>query len=141
MSCSNDATLKIWDANTGKERMTLAGHGSGVSGCAISPSEEWIVSCSWDKTLKVWDANSGEERFTLRGHTDWVSGCAISPDGSWILSCSNDGTLKIWDAHQGMLKASLRLDAPLWTCTIFPDGERIVAGGRGGIYFLRVVLR
>jgi WD40 repeat protein len=140
VSCSNDGMLKIWDAMIGKERMTLEGHTSGVSGCAISPDGKWIVSCSWDKTLKVWDATTGAEHMTLEGHTDWVSGCVISPDGKWILSCSNDSTLRIWDMYKGIQKASLHVDAPLWTCAISPDGEHITAGGSGGVYFFRAVL-
>ena len=75
MSASKDQTLKVWDARTGEERRTLHGHTDGVSGCAISPAGDFIVSASSDQTLKVWDARTGEERRTLRGHTDageWV---------------------------------------------------------------------
>jgi WD40 repeat protein len=56
---------------------TLSEHMSVVWGCAISPSEDTIISASQDQTLKVWDARTGEERLTLRGHTG-LSGIGFS---------------------------------------------------------------
>jgi WD40 repeat protein len=53
VSCSGDKSLKIWDAHTGKERMTLKGHTDWVSECAISPDGKWVVSCSNDGTLRT----------------------------------------------------------------------------------------
>ena len=35
---------------------TLGGHSNAVTGCAISPSGDTIVSSSYDQTLKLWDA-------------------------------------------------------------------------------------
>ena len=110
-----------------------------MNGCAVSPDGLWLVSCSFDQTLKVWDARTGQQRLTLRGHTSYVIGCAVSPDGQWIVSCSFDQTIKLWDARTGNLRASLLVGASLWTCAFCPDGQHIVAGDNGGVYFLRVV--
>ncbi len=139
VSCSDDQTLKVWDARSGQERLTLRGHSDRVNGCAVSPDGLWLVSCSFDQTLKVWDARTGQQRLTLRGHTSYVIGCAVSPDGQWIVSCSFDQTIKLWDARTGNLRASLLVGASLWTCAFCPDGQHIVAGDNGGVYFLRVV--
>ena len=69
LSGSDDKTLKVWDATSGQETLTLKGHMAGVMGVAFSPDGKRIVSGSVDKTLKVWDATSGEETLTLKGHT------------------------------------------------------------------------
>jgi WD40 repeat protein len=110
-----------------------------VTGCAISPTGDSIVSASWDQTLKVWDAHTGEERRTLRGHTDGVSGCAISPSGDSIVSVSDDRTLKVWDTRTGACLSTLYVNGQLHACAFHPDGEHIVAVGAGGVYFLRWV--
>jgi len=110
-----------------------------VTGCAISPGGDFIVSASLDQTLKVWDAPTGEERRTLRGHTDVVSGCAISPLGDTIVSASYDNTLKVWDACTGACLSTLFVNDPLFACAVHPDGEHIVAAGAGCLYFLRWV--
>jgi WD40 repeat protein len=128
VSASLDKTLKVWDAKTGKERLTLTGHTHWVESCAISPDGSFIVSASRDHTLKVWDASTGEERITLTGHTSQVNGCAISPDGSFIVSASDDETLKVWDARTGKGRLTLTGHArSVEGCAISPDGSLIVS--------------
>lgn len=65
VSASIDNTLKVWDAQTYKERATLKGHTDVVCGCAVSPEGSFIVSASADKTLKVWDAATGAQLATI----------------------------------------------------------------------------
>ncbi|MCH8241546.1 MAG: hypothetical protein IH897_02920 [Planctomycetes bacterium] len=67
VSGSLDRTLKVWDAQSGRETLTLKGHTGEVSSVAFSPDGRRIVSGSSDKTLKVWDAESGQETLTLKG--------------------------------------------------------------------------
>src|SRR6266702_2135531 len=140
VSASTDNTLKVWDVHSGAERFTLKGHTDEIRGCAVSPDGSWIVSASTDNTLKVWDVHTGAERFTLKGHTSRVDGCAISPDGTWIISASEDNTLRLWNVHNGSCPLVLRVGGfLLLTCAFSPDGEHLVAGGSGGLYFLRLV--
>ena len=61
VSCSNDKTLKIWDANNGKELHALKGHTGYVMSVAFSPDGQRIVSGSSDKTVKIWDASEQTE--------------------------------------------------------------------------------
>jgi hypothetical protein len=118
---------------------TLTGHTSGVWGCAISADGSIIVSASSDNSLKVWDARSGAELRSLAGHTSAVRGCAISADGSIIVSASSDNSLKAWDARSGKCLATLHVDGRLFGCALQREGERIVAAGMRGVYFLRLV--
>ena len=102
VSGSEDQTLKVWDAETGQETLTLKGHTGSVYSVAFSPDGRRIVSGSQDGTLKVWDAETGQETLTLKGHTGaGVTSVAFSPDGRRIVSGSNDMTLKVWDAATG----------------------------------------
>jgi len=55
VSGSFDNTLKVWDAQTGQETLTLKGHSSYVNSVSFSPDGKRIVSGSTDNTLKVWD--------------------------------------------------------------------------------------
>jgi WD40 repeat protein len=48
-----DNTLKVWDAQTGQETLTLKGHSSWVNSVSFSPDGKRIVSGSSDNTLKV----------------------------------------------------------------------------------------
>jgi hypothetical protein len=91
--------VKIWDAQTGNELMTLAGHQDGVTAVAYSPNGARIVSGSSDNTVKIWDARTGQIVATLKGHTKIVNAVTYSPDGQWIVSGSVDGTIKTWPAN------------------------------------------
>ena len=70
--------------------IALQGHTSTVSGCAIGPEGDWIVSASDDKTLKIWDAQTGTCCATLH-----VAGalyaCAFCPDGEHIVAVGEKG--------------------------------------------------
>ena len=97
-SASFDQTVKVWDARTGQESLTLKGHTSLVRSVAFSPDGQRLASASWDQTVKVWDARTGQESHTLKGHTGQVLSVAFSPDGQRLASASEDQTVKVWDA-------------------------------------------
>ena len=61
VSGSDDKTVKVWDAATGQETLTLKGHTGEVHSVAFSPDGRRIVSGSYDGTVKVWDASTGQE--------------------------------------------------------------------------------
>ena len=124
-----DKTLKVLDANTGQEILTLYGHTDGINSVASSPDGKKIVSGSSDKTLKVWDANTGQEILTLNGHTGKINSVAFSPDGKRIVSGSEDDTLKVWDANTGQEIRTLKGHKESVSSVAFsPDGKRIVSG-------------
>ena len=91
VSGSYDNTLKIWDAQTGKEFLSPS-RDTYPSSLAYSPDGTRIVSGSDDWTLKVWDAQTGQNPPLLKGHTWWVLSVAFSPDGKRIVSGSYDDT-------------------------------------------------
>ena len=78
-SASEDQTVKVWDADSGQETLTLKGHTSSVTGVAFSPDGRRIASASVDETVKVWDAGTGQETLTLKGHTGGVMAWRSAP--------------------------------------------------------------
>ncbi|MBI1918237.1 MAG: protein kinase [Planctomycetes bacterium] len=119
--------LKVWDAHSGQELLTLKQRTYEVHSVVFSPDGKRIVS-GGDETVKVWDDHTGQEVLTLKGHTSWVSSVAFSADGKRIASGSYDQTVKVWDAQTG--KEQLTLQGHAFRVCFSPDGKRIVSGGR-----------
>jgi WD40 repeat protein len=92
--------VRVWDAATGQELLTLKGHTNQVNGVAFSPDGRRLASASPDQTVRVWDAATGQELLTLKGHTSHVNGVAFSPDGRRLASAGG------WDATGKELLAS-----------------------------------
>ncbi|MDR3113955.1 MAG: hypothetical protein LBU25_00350 [Treponema sp.] len=74
VSASDDKTVKLWDAQTGRVLLTLSGHSDWVRSAAFSPDGRRIVSASEDGMVKLRDTSDqgsarGRELRTPWGHT------------------------------------------------------------------------
>src|SRR5262249_5414105 len=119
--------VKVWDAQTGQELLTLKGHTEGVSSVAFSPDGSRIASGSHDQTVKVWDARKSQHLLTLKGHANVVTSVAFSPDGNQVFGQYGNpvrrppvpSVILAWDARSGRLLP----DAP----KVMPADMRVVA--------------
>jgi tRNA A-37 threonylcarbamoyl transferase component Bud32 len=78
--------VQVWDAQTGKELLTLQGQAGPVYSVAFSPDGTRLASgAGWVNKpgeVKVWDAQTGQHLLELKGHTGGVYSVAFSPDGT-----------------------------------------------------------
>ena len=127
LTASRDATAAVWDASTGKQLHSLAGHSDYVRLAVFSSDGRKIVTASRDYTARVWDAATGQHIATLDGHRGLLTCAAFSPDGSLVVTASEDGQAIVWDAQTGKLLTVLRghLSDVCWA-QFSPDGSRIV---------------
>jgi uncharacterized protein YjbI with pentapeptide repeats len=103
-----DGTIRLWDADSGRERAQLRGHTASVESVAFSPDGTRLASGGDDGTVRLWDADSGRERAQLRGHTGRVLSVAFSPDGTRLASGGADGTVRLWDVGRTRLLCTLQ---------------------------------
>jgi WD40 repeat protein/serine/threonine protein kinase len=125
-SVSRDETVRVWDAASGRELLTLKT--GPVGRVAFSADGTRLASAGANQPVRVWDAASGQLLRTLKGHTGWVTGVAFSSDGTRLASASADQTVRVWDAANGQLLRTL----PGHTGRVFgvafsPDGTRLAS--------------
>lgn len=101
-SCSEDATIKIWDYESGNFERSLKGHTDVVQDVAFDPSGRMLASCSADMSIRLWDFNETYACMkTLQGHDHNVSSVQFTPSGDHVVSSSRDRTIKIWEVSTG----------------------------------------
>jgi WD40 repeat protein len=76
-----DKTVRVWDADTGKELAVLHGHSGDVLSVSFSPDGKRLASGSDDKTVRLWDVQTGKEITVFIGHSGTVRSVSFSPDG------------------------------------------------------------
>ncbi|XP_031619481.1 F-box/WD repeat-containing protein 7 isoform X2 [Contarinia nasturtii] len=123
VSGSDDNTLKVWSAVTGKCLRTLVGHTGGVWSSQMSANI--IISGSTDRTLKVWNADNGYCIHTLTGHTSTVR--CMHLHEKKVVSGSRDATLRVWDIVQGKCLHTLVGHLAAVRCVQY-DGKLVVSG-------------
>ena len=97
-TCGYDRLIKLWDANTGKERRTLKDHSDSVYSVSFSPDGKLLASGGADRAVKVWDTATGTRLYTLGESTDWVYAVAWHPDGKHLAAAGVDKSIRVWEA-------------------------------------------
>jgi WD40 repeat protein/serine/threonine protein kinase len=127
-STSVDGKVKIWDATTGRDLLTLKGHSGRARNVAFSPDGASLASCGDDRTVRVWDAATGRETFALKGMDHFSGGVAFSPDGTRLAAASADSTVRVWDAKTGAEVLTLEGHKDWAHGVAFsPDGTRLAS--------------
>lgn len=123
VSGSDDCTLKVWCALTGKLLHTLVGHTGGV--WASQLKDNIVISGSTDRSVRVWNIDTGECIHILTGHTSTVRCLALH--SNIVISGSRDSLLRVWNIESGQCMQILRGHVAAVRCVCF-DGNYVVSG-------------
>ena len=125
--------VKVWDAQTGQELLTLKGHTGRSRSVAFSPDGKRLASgigTYWTSgEVKVWDAQTGQELLTLKGHTGWSTAWPSARTANAWPALVGQDTVKVWDAQTGQELLTLKGHTDWSTSVAFsPDGKRLASG-------------
>jgi WD40 repeat protein/serine/threonine protein kinase len=129
-SAWNDGTVRVYDAEMGKEIWNVWLHASQAThSVAWSIDGNSIASAGGDSMIYICDAATGAKKQTLKGHTTAVMRVAWHPDGERLASVSGDRSVKVWDPLTGKLMLSFSdLSSTMKTIAWSPDGTTLAVG-------------
>jgi WD40 repeat protein len=139
-----EGSVRIWDAQTGKELLRVNAHAGPISSIAYSPGGDLLVSgggdtmlfsrmlSDGDRTVRVWDVATGRELRSFKGHEKGVTSVAFSPDGKSVASGSQDGTVRVWNLAGGQELAALEgYKGGIVSVFFSPDGRSLLTVDAG----------
>jgi tricorn protease-like protein len=144
VTTSDDHSLMVWDAATGRPLRTLQGHSQGVFGVAISRDGTQVASCSGERgsaekparpgEVKLWELDTGREQASLQGHAGIVYRVAFRCDGKQLATAGDDHVIKVWDiASRSEILALRGHTAPVYDVAFSSDGKQLISAS--GDYF------
>jgi WD40 repeat protein len=134
VSASEDATLKLWNPETGAEIRTLRGHSNIVTALALNGDGTRIASASLDHTLRLWNAATGEGVAVLRGPQPTVYLLKITPDSNSLITAETVATgtiLRFWDIKTGKQTRMIRREDAA-VSHIFFNGQTMLVAEESG---------
>lgn len=126
------AETRLWDPQTGKTRLVLAGsHPGFISGIDMSPDGS-LLAASSENGLGVWRIPDGELVTSIRV-TSPIADAAFGPDGSTVALVSEAGAVSVWDSHTGeeVLRLGDTYGSPR-SLAYRPDGKHLAVSTMSG---------
>jgi WD40 repeat protein/serine/threonine protein kinase len=94
-SVSADGQVKLWDGNSGKSVLTIAG----ITTLAFSRDGLHFAAGAKDGTVTLREARTGKVvKSADKLHAEAITALALSPDGKRLAAGSQDGNIKVCDA-------------------------------------------
>ncbi len=126
-TASEDETVRVWEAASGKLVSTLSGHAA-----AFSPDGHMLATVLSDGTVKLWGAREGTEQ-PLPGPIDAGVSLEFSPDGSRLATVTRGDLPRIWDLRSAREVAQFPGHTDYVSGVFFsPDGSRLLTASDDG---------
>jgi WD40 repeat protein len=136
-SASNDATIIVWDMETGKSLRTLATGESGIGPeVAWSSGGDQIANGVRGGYLTLWDAATGKELQKTRILFGGTSPMAWSPDQMKLAVSEQDEVILFDTETWNQLSTCTGHKGPVHSITWSPDGKTIASGSSDQAVFL-----
>jgi autophagy-related protein 16-1 len=140
VTASSDASVKLWDTQSGTVRSTFRGSGSGGNSAilACDVGGGLVVGGGTDKTCRVWNIKTDRMLHHLVGHQHKISCVRLFNNGKCVLTGSADRSLKVWDISRTTYKqmTTLRHGSTPNCADVGTDSVTAVSGHMdGGLRF------
>ena len=137
VTASRDRTARIWNAQTARLSLELAGQQGEVRCARFSPDSQRVVTGSEDGTARLWDVAAGRSLGQFSNHESAVRWAEFSPSGQSILTVATN-VIRVWQAGSGQLITKIVAGQNMVRAARFsPDGEHVVTASQDGVVQIR----
>jgi len=134
MSCSDDATVRLWDLPSETSTTTFNGHQDYVRCGAFMPGQNGnlLVSGSYDQTVRLWDPRTPAKAVMTFKHAAAIETVLPMPSGTQLLA-SADNQISVLDLIAGKPVELIRNHQKTVTSLcLASNATRLVSGGLDG---------
>jgi WD40 repeat protein len=123
-------SVRVWDVETGAEKLTLIGKGLNRGGHKVvfGPEDRTVIALFYTGDTRVFEVETGREVGGVRGHVLMANLLAMTPDGKNLVTVYFKD-MKIWDFPDSLQKLG-KPDAPPFVQTII-EGKEVEANPAG----------
>jgi cytochrome c len=126
VSTGYDATLRIWPADAGAERVVTLP--AALNGVVVAPDGEIAVTAA-DGRLRLFGPDGQARGEIAIGETPLIA-LAISADGATIAAGGLRGQVALVDRRTRTIRATLvGPGLPVWSLAFMPGGRQLLSGG------------
>jgi WD40 repeat protein len=130
---SEDRTVRLLNAGTGAEQLTLQGHASRVRGLVFTPDGNTLVSCDDEGTVRLWALGRRFDQDVLPPHGNAIRAMAFAPNGPLVATGGSDESVRLWDTQLREQTARLRLrHGQVWHLAFSPAGDTLAISTEDG---------
>lgn len=126
VSAGYDATLRIWPAEDGTERVVTLP--AALNGVVVAPDGEIAVAAA-DGRLRLFSPEGEARAEIIVGETPLIA-LALSADGTTLAAGGLRGQVALIDRKARSVRATLvGPGLPVWSLAFLPDGRQLLSGG------------
>lgn len=129
-SGSADKSVRLWDAQSGQSKVTLAGFADALGTISFLPDGKSLAAVSVDNAVRFFDVAGGTAKKTINDQQKNLFLVAVSPDGQKLATGAPDRkVVRILDLQGGTVKQTLSGHGS-WvkSVTFSPDGRFAAVG-------------
>ncbi|KIJ13699.1 hypothetical protein PAXINDRAFT_48180, partial [Paxillus involutus ATCC 200175] len=103
VTCSDDNTARVWDAETHQPIAEWGGHEAAICCIAMSPDDQLVASGDIEGRIVIREMKEGQMKHAIDTSPGSVNSVCFSPDGTKLASAHDDESVRVFDVENGGL--------------------------------------
>jgi hypothetical protein len=127
VSGDRNGGVHAWEAETGNEVLSLAGHKKAITSIDWRIDGKLLVTSSEDGSVRVWDGTNGKQIKTWNACAQGVTSACFTREGQ-IVTGSRDRLVRIWDQNGKQLHQYEAMTDQVTSVAWCGETNRVIAG-------------